>query len=126
MSSQVEQPDSPKSSSGARDTQDADAKAGAAEPKEPKPKGSGRADCLCFVCNRVLPLSEFSGSQKKKKRDCRKCLTCALLPVPPGVSAPRTPRPRKKSADSGEVAAFVWVCVRVCVRVCGGGGGMAG
>ena len=81
MASQVEQPDSPKSSSGARDAQDADAKGGAAEPKEPKPKGSGRADCLCFVCNRILPLSEFSGSQKKKKRDCRKCLTCALLPV---------------------------------------------
>ena len=77
----------------------------AAETKEPKPKG--RADCLCFVCNRMLPLSEFSGSQKKKKRDARKCLTCALLPVPPGVSAPRTPRIRKKASTG-----IVWaLCV---------------
>ncbi len=89
----------------ARDTGEADAKEGATETKEPKPKGSGRADCLCFVCNRMLPLSEFSGSQKKKKRDSRKCLTCALLPVPAGISAPRTPRTRKKAAEGDYSAA---------------------
>ncbi len=89
---------------------DSDAKDGLTEAKESKPKGSGRADCLCFVCNRTLPLSEFSGSQKKKKRDARKCLTCALLPVPSGASA-RTSRTRKKSAE-GDAAAALAPCAR--------------
>jgi hypothetical protein len=91
---------------------EADAKEGLTETKESRPKGSGRADFLCFVCNRMLPLSEFSGSQKKKKRDGRKCLTCALLPVPPGISAPRTPRMRKKAAEGDFASA---TCARFAV-----------
>ena len=103
-------PKQPRTSKRSKSSGEANAKDGTAEPKESKPKGSGRADCLCFVCNRMLPLSEFSGSQKKKKRDSRKCLTCALLPIASGVSAPRTPRNRKK-ADAGERGAAVWYCL---------------
>ena len=105
-------PKEEKAAKRARDSSEADAKEGLTEAKESRPKGSGRADCLCFVCNRMLPLSEFSGSQKKKKRDGRKCLTCALLPVPPGISAPRTPRMRKKAAEGDFASA---TCARFAV-----------
>ena len=96
-----------------KDSSEADAKEGLTETKESKPKGSGRADCLCSLCHRMLPLSEFSGSQKKKKRNARKCLTCALLPVVPGSSGPRTPRTRKK-AEPGECTAAAAVACVIC------------
>jgi len=83
-------------------------------PKNQSPKAAAVRTACVSCATEYCRSQRFSGSQKKKKRDCRRASTCALLPVPPGVSAPRTPRLRKKSADSGVVAAFVCVCAWVC------------